>query len=342
MLGSLINDQSSLNSGAASATINWILKDGLGQAGGILLVSLLGSRLDRNARSLRFYSTLLLLIGSFLEYMVPLGGREMFLPMAAGANVLKNVSWIVASATRAHFMKHFALKDNLGDLTGKAGSQMTFASLLGTGIGLLSIKYWSDSSFFIWLSSAIFTLFSSYFSCRVAISRQLSIKNISHIFSTLSTSTSISSKTSISSSSSELSRYILTPEILAEKESIIFSHPYKNNKNSIDFKFIYNTELTALQGKHNLTWPVPMDKLNDRNFCMACDFNEKLIYIWTNDQSSSNDRLLSVIEANKVAFGIENIESTDLLEAFKKQGWDVDQFYCPELENPDGYLHLKE
>ena len=154
MLGTLMNisgndsDAGWLSNGTAAATINWILKDGLGQAGGIALVSLLGNRLDNQARFLRFHSTVLFLIGSLLEFSIPFvcnssiasDPSSAFLIFASAANILKNVSWMVVSATRAHFMNNFALKDNLGDLTGKAASQMTLASLIGAGLGLAVLK----------------------------------------------------------------------------------------------------------------------------------------------------------------------------------------------------------
>jgi hypothetical protein len=44
----------------------------------------------------------------------------------------KNVSWLAISSTRAHMHKTFALRDNLGDITGKAGSQSTAGAVIGT------------------------------------------------------------------------------------------------------------------------------------------------------------------------------------------------------------------
>eukprot|EP00658_Telonema_sp_P-2_P009923 TRINITY_DN13705_c0_g1_i1.p1 TRINITY_DN13705_c0_g1~~TRINITY_DN13705_c0_g1_i1.p1 ORF type:complete len:271 (-),score=53.61 TRINITY_DN13705_c0_g1_i1:139-951(-) len=59
-----------------------------------------------------------------------------FLPLAAVANIGKNISWLAASATKASFHLSFSLKANLADVTAKAGSQAVVASTLGTAVGI--------------------------------------------------------------------------------------------------------------------------------------------------------------------------------------------------------------
>ncbi|CAG8787326.1 11035_t:CDS:2, partial [Acaulospora morrowiae] len=49
----------------------------------------------------------------------------------------KNIAWLAGSATRAQMHKTFALRDNLGDITGKSGSQSTAAGLFGTALGVI-------------------------------------------------------------------------------------------------------------------------------------------------------------------------------------------------------------
>lgn len=72
---------------------------------------------------------------TLLEILTPLFPNY-FVFLASLANIGKNVSWLSASATRAGIHQSFARRDNLGDITAKAGSQGIAASLTGTAIGV--------------------------------------------------------------------------------------------------------------------------------------------------------------------------------------------------------------
>ena len=343
MLGSLMNissvDGDWLGKGTAAATINWILKDGLGQAGGIALVSLLGSRLDSQARFLRFHSTVLFLIGSLLEFSIPfvfafklsfLSDSSMFLLLASTANILKNVSWMVVSATRAHFMKNFALKGNLGDLTGKAASQMTLASLIGTGLGLVVLKaegIVEGRNLLVagcWALSSVIGILSTHRSCKFGLSRQLNPQRIFKIIETFS-----KNRTEIG----PISRYIWTPEILASRENLVF-------KEEILVVIRLNPSLTILiENSKDLNWIVPIDEIESKQFCLSAS-NEGIYNIWTLETAKTSDKLISIIKAALNRFKLDEIDVKEVLEALKKQGWDVEHFSCKELDDNSRALKL--
>lgn len=79
-----------------------------------------------------------------MEILTPLCPAY-FLPMASLANVAKNISWLSTSATRAGFHSSFALRENLADITAKAGSQAIASSIIGTGLGI-AISQWTGAS----------------------------------------------------------------------------------------------------------------------------------------------------------------------------------------------------
>jgi hypothetical protein len=120
----------------AAAALNWVLKDGLGQAGGVAFAAFIGNRFDADPKRWRLVSALVLDSATFLEVCSPLFGPKLFLPVAAIANFLKNVSWLTASATRAGIHQALAIRGNLADVTAKAASQSIAASTLGTAIGI--------------------------------------------------------------------------------------------------------------------------------------------------------------------------------------------------------------
>lgn len=119
----------------ASAAINWVLKDGLGQLGGMLFASLVSTRFDMQPVRYRLFSAVALDASVLLEILTPLV-PALFLPLAAIANIGKNISWLAASASRAAIHRSFMRRENLADLTAKCGSQTILASLVGTALGI--------------------------------------------------------------------------------------------------------------------------------------------------------------------------------------------------------------
>lgn len=118
-----------------AAAVNWVLKDGLGQFGGVMFASLVNNRYDADPKRWRTASAVALDAAVLMEILTPLVPAY-FLPMASLANVAKNISWLSASATRAGFHNSFAVRENLADVTAKAGSQSIASSILGTGLGI--------------------------------------------------------------------------------------------------------------------------------------------------------------------------------------------------------------
>ncbi|KAL1920349.1 uncharacterized protein VTP21DRAFT_1495 [Calcarisporiella thermophila] len=119
-----------------AATLNWVIRDGLGQLGGVIYASFISDRFDSEPKRYRFHASIAMQLASLLEMLTPLWPGA-FLPLASISNIAKNMAWIASSATRAQMHKSFMLRDNLGDITGKAGSQSTAAGLIGTGFGIL-------------------------------------------------------------------------------------------------------------------------------------------------------------------------------------------------------------
>jgi len=123
-----------------AAAINWVLKDGLGQFGGILFASVVNQRFDAEPRRWRFQSACLLDAAIMIEVITPWFPAQ-FLVLASLANIGKNVGWMSTSASRAGIHRAFMRAENLGDITGKAASQSIAASVIGTGIGVVASSF---------------------------------------------------------------------------------------------------------------------------------------------------------------------------------------------------------
>lgn len=131
----------SLGVGAAAAvplaaTINWVLKDGLGSLGMIAFAARGGgARFDGDAKVTKWRADVLFNVGVLLELLTPLV-PAFFLPLASLANLAKGVGGLAAGASKATLHRSLALRDNLGDVTAKLYSQGITAYLLGMGLGI--------------------------------------------------------------------------------------------------------------------------------------------------------------------------------------------------------------
>ena len=77
-----------------AATLNWIIKDGLGQFGGILFASYINNQFDADPKRWRMKASISMDAASFLELLTPLFPGH-FLLIASVANVGKNISFLV-------------------------------------------------------------------------------------------------------------------------------------------------------------------------------------------------------------------------------------------------------
>ena len=119
----------------AAAAIAWVLKDGVGQFGGMLFASLVATRFDVSPLRYRMASAIVLDLSVALEMLTPLV-PHLFLPLAALANTGKNIAWLGAAASRAAIHRSLLRRENLADVTAKSGSQTILASLFGTALGI--------------------------------------------------------------------------------------------------------------------------------------------------------------------------------------------------------------
>jgi hypothetical protein len=119
----------------AAAAYTWVLKDGLGQIGGIAFAARYGSNFDEDIKKWRFMSILALNIAVLVEIMT-LKYPHLFLLLASTANVGKNICYLLASASRSSINMRFAKRNNMGDISGKSVSQWTTSSLFGMGLGM--------------------------------------------------------------------------------------------------------------------------------------------------------------------------------------------------------------
>ena len=329
---------------ALSSTLNWILKDGLGQFGGIWIVSLIGGRFDVEPKRYHIFAVVLLIISCILEILVPLAPHY-FVLVASIANIFKNVSWMVTSATRAQIHKQFARHDNMGDITGKSAAQNTLASLIGTGLGIiLSTMFLSRGGvspvegvvkcLLVVVPLSLISLFADYQSCLYAVSTRLNLQRLDILF--YHSFTELFGKTKVFNPSilHSLSRYILSPETVTKRESFVCSRRFNRLASVMNNVPLYiepplkDTQLQCLEP--------------DRSFWIEIDKGASLISIWfdyyANDETLFAGILTACLLRYFIARGINGIAlgkveeiAQSLVEPYRealiKRGWSLDQVY---------------
>ena len=127
-----------------SATLNWVLKDGLGRVGCIAFAAVIGNRFDEDPKSFFLVGDVVYELGIGIEILTPLC-PQYFLAVASLANALKSVSYMMRLPPRAAILKSFARANNVGDVSAKANSQEVAASLLGTMMGIVIASFTGDN-----------------------------------------------------------------------------------------------------------------------------------------------------------------------------------------------------
>jgi hypothetical protein len=126
------------SAGILAGALNWVMKDFVGQLGGVIFASQMGQTraFDSDPKRWRMVAAMALDAATLLELLSPLVAPSLVLPIASVANIGKNIGFLTASASRAALHQSLAIAGNLGDVTAKAGSQAIMASLIGTSVGI--------------------------------------------------------------------------------------------------------------------------------------------------------------------------------------------------------------
>jgi Vitamin B6 photo-protection and homoeostasis len=126
------------NASIMAGALNWVLKDGIGQLGGVIFASRMGhtKKFDSDPKRWRMLAALSLDGASLLEILSPLIWSTWVLPLACVANVGKNIGFLTASASRAAIHQSLARQGNLADVTAKSATQSMAAGLVGTAVGI--------------------------------------------------------------------------------------------------------------------------------------------------------------------------------------------------------------
>lgn len=145
-----VGAENNLANTCVAAVTRWLVRDALGQLGGVFGMSAIGKLPDINPKAGRMISNGLLNLSALVECTSPLwlpscsswGWWIAFGALATGTGIFRNMAMMIASASRAHQLTWLAPKRAavIGELTARAATQMTAAGLLGTLVGIVVVN----------------------------------------------------------------------------------------------------------------------------------------------------------------------------------------------------------
>jgi hypothetical protein len=142
-------------SGTVAASVTrWLVRDALGQVGGIAGMAVVGKLPDVNHKYLRVMAKIMLHFATWVEITVPRFITElgvtgahwwiMFMGLSVTTGIFSYMAWIAANAARAHQLSWLSREraGKIAELTARGSVQATTASLLGTLTGLTLNATW--------------------------------------------------------------------------------------------------------------------------------------------------------------------------------------------------------
>ena len=291
-----------------AVTTNWIIKDGFGLLGGVVFAGMMGNRFDASPKRHRFMASLCIQASNLMELITPLV-PSLFLPIASLSNIVKNIGWLAASATRASMHKGFTKTDNLGDITAKAGAQATASGLIGTGLGIgVSWALGTEPAMLMaaFLPLSGLNLLSAYMSNRCVVTRHMNVERAELCFKEIL-----------------LSGQVLTPAAVARRETMIMP---PNKHFSIPLK---------LEPDISILSHLSVSQLNDflksethSNYCIYAsrDKGNRWVALWFLENATAEDVTLGFYKACLVRAEMEAIQTNskhDVIPELVAAGWDL-------------------
>lgn len=174
-----------------SATLTWILKDGISMLGRIMFAYFHSTSLDANMKQWRLFADVLNDIATMIEVLAPvLAPKEYFIYIMCFSGLSYSIVGVAGGCTRATLTLHQAQRDNMADVSAKDGSQETLVNLAALLTSLLLLPYITEDFTLTWVLLIVFTFLHIYTNYRAVLCLVLNTFNpyryemvIKHYFS---------------------------------------------------------------------------------------------------------------------------------------------------------------
>lgn len=215
---------STLLVGSTAGILNWIMREGLGHLGTLLISRFLPDQFDRDTKFWYMTSALTVNFAIGLEVITALNPKW-FILLAATATSLKGIAWLASGSTKTSFLVTFAREANLGDVLAKGTSQVVASSLIGTATGTLIYFFVGNQPtilFTIFSLLSLNSLYAAYNSVRSVVSGQLNPQHFEQLFQMVYSTSGQSVETFVFEKE-RLHPSQMTPEIISKEECLFWT-----------------------------------------------------------------------------------------------------------------------
>lgn len=124
-----------------SATVTWVLKDGMGHFGRILFAWWKGTELDMDSKKWRIRADILNDVAMGIDlFVLPYYPKSSTFILCA-TSTMKAIVGVAGGATRSALTQHHAIRGNLADVASKDSAQETFVNLIASFLGLFLLTH---------------------------------------------------------------------------------------------------------------------------------------------------------------------------------------------------------
>jgi len=144
---------------AASAAMQWALRDGTGMVGGLVFSYVASSYLDTHVKEFRLFADVINDVALTLDMFAPRVGPDWSLFILSLSTIGKTLCGMSAGATKGRITQHFSRQGNMADLSAKESTQETLVSLLGMFGGVAVAQFLQHMPYaFTWILFAVLTV----------------------------------------------------------------------------------------------------------------------------------------------------------------------------------------
>lgn len=114
--------------------------------------------LDSDAKTWRFAADLFNDAALLLDLATVHLPKTWFVPIACFATVMRALTGVAGGSSRSGITAHFALMDNIGDVSAKDSAQETVVSLFGMLCGTVIVTHVTTTTSSIWIAFTLLTV----------------------------------------------------------------------------------------------------------------------------------------------------------------------------------------
>lgn len=313
-------------SGVAAGALNWIVKDGVGQFGGVLFASRLGKGqlfdVDAHPKQWRWLAAMVLDAASLLEVCTPLlllndsmttgQASLLILTTACLTNTARNVGFLAASASRAALHQALCRDHNLADVTAKTGSQTVVASVVGTTLGVgvsMALGEHANTSHLLAAFGAMVGIHqvSTYYSLTAV---AIPFANRSRLIPVIEAFLK--------------DHVILSPEEVAAQHETLFP-PWKTQDDPTQDWLQIGSPLEV----HKPENVEQLSKNNGKRYLLSYDSGNNTVHVTFLSNATGDDQIEAVLEATCLHHGISTTflkeDAVQLVTTMAEKGWHIDE-----------------